>query len=69
MHTFMAQGREIVLVFTFTRNLFLQNLNVFFFVVDLVVLLGNFLRYTSAKVSGSIPGHGWVNFSPFFSFF
>ena len=31
--------------------------------------LGNIYSNTSVKVSGSIPGHGWVSFHLFFSFF
>ena len=38
-------------------NLFLRGLNVTFLLI--LFFVGNFLRSNSAKVSGSIPGHGW----------
>ena len=47
-------------------NLCSWSLNLTFLLV--FFFFGNFLRNTSAMVSGSIPGHDWV-FFPLFSFF
>ena len=47
-------------------NLFSWSLNVTFLLI--LFFLGNFLRNTSAKISGSIPSNGWVVFFSFFFF-
>ena len=41
----------------------------FFWFMLLFSFSGNFLRNTSAEVSGSIPGHGWVFVLFLFCFF
>ena len=47
-------------------NLFSWSLNVT--VLLFLFFLGNFLKNTSAKFTGSIPDHGWVLFCFVFSF-
>ena len=50
-----------------TANLFSRSPKVTFLLI--LFFLGNFLWNTSAKVSGSIPGHSWVFLSLFFTLF